>query len=77
MVTIQMSKPAFHEPKGPRLMCAMRILIGEDGRTMTGALTEIKRPTSSEICGQGFNDKTVKVRLGDDFYFVFRDDIQP
>lgn len=57
-------------------MYAMRIRIGDDGKTLTGLVTEIARPSSPQVCGAGFNEKTVKVRLGDDFYFVFREDLQ-
>lgn len=57
-------------------MCAMRILMDEDGKTLTGSLTKIARSSLPEVCGKGFNEKTVKVRLGGDLYFVFREDLQ-
>ncbi|MBV9267210.1 MAG: hypothetical protein JO061_13655 [Acidobacteriaceae bacterium] len=59
-----------------RRCCAMHLVMEKDGTSHMGLLTQITPDASLEICGDGFNDKTVKVRLGDQFYIVFREDLK-
>ena len=47
---------------------ALQIITGEDGAAHTGLLTQIVLTSDFAICGDGFNDKTVKVRLGNQYY---------
>jgi hypothetical protein len=46
------------------------------GRHERGLVTQLPQSADVEICGDGFNDRTVKVRWHDSFYFVFRDDLE-
>ncbi len=70
--------PSCALPK-PRIMqksiCALRIVTDDDGARRLGMLTQIGQEAQLEICGDGFNERTVKVRWQDTLYFVFRQDI--
>lgn len=57
-------------------LCAMQVIEDEDGTPHMGLLTQLSRAGAFEVCGPGFNDRTVKVRVGGNFYFVFREDIE-
>ncbi len=70
-----MTYKASSFPKQARTCCAMQIVEGENGESRMGLLTQISPATPLEVCGPGFNEKTVKVRLGDKYYYVFREDI--
>ncbi len=63
----------------PRIMqksiSALRIFSDDDGAGRLGMLTQIGQDAQLEICGDGFNERTVKVRWEDTLYFVFRQDI--
>jgi hypothetical protein len=52
-------------------------LIGSEGHgsPKLGLLSQLGPGSILEVCGQGFNERTVKVRCNDLFYFVFRQDI--
>ncbi|MBV8707329.1 MAG: hypothetical protein JO185_08695 [Acidobacteriaceae bacterium] len=65
-------QPFRSSPK-PATVMALQIVTGEDGKTHTGRLQEIALTSELAVCGNGFNDKAVKVRLGGSFYFVFRE----
>ena len=41
-----------------------------------GLLTQITLDPGVEVCGPGFNDKTVQVNFGGAMYFVFREDLE-
>lgn len=51
------------------------IHVKEGGGRQLGLFTELPADTSVEVCDTGFSDATVKVRLHDQLYFVFRQDI--
>ena len=42
-----------------------------------GLITQIPAGVRLGVCGDGYNDRTVKVCWEDQFYFVFRADISP
>ena len=46
-----------------------------NGDVRLGAISEIPAGGELEICGPGFNGRTVKARYKDSFYFVFMQDI--
>jgi hypothetical protein len=54
----------------PRKIAAIQ-LTNESG---LGLFTELPEGALIEICSSGFDDKTVKVRCRDEFYFVFQQD---
>jgi hypothetical protein len=49
-------------------------LDGDSGRL--GPITQLPETAQVEICGDGFNDRTVKVRWNNSLYFVFREDLE-
>ena len=53
----------------------MQVAAPINGKQPTGVLKQIFPTPDLQICGEGFNDKTVQVRLGDSIYFVFRQDL--
>ena len=55
---------------------ALQIVTGEDGTAHAGLLMQVALTADFVICGEGFNDKTVKVRLGNQYYVVFREHLR-
>ncbi len=39
-------------------------------------LTQLAPKVMLEVCGDGFNERTLKVRSGSAVYFVFREDLR-
>jgi hypothetical protein len=55
---------------------AIQLIAGHDNGGRLGTITQLPQNARLEICGDGFNERTVKVRCKDSFYFVFRDDVE-
>lgn len=55
---------------------AIQLERKENGCARLGLLLQLPRGASLEICGEGFNERTVKVRTNNQYYFVFRQDIE-
>ena len=55
---------------------AIELVTGQGNRGRLGTITQLPQNARLEICGDGFNERTVKVRCKDSFYFVFRDDVE-
>lgn len=50
--------------------------IGNGGSKPTmGMMLRLPRGLQVELCGAGFSDQTVKIRIKDDFFFVLRRNI--
>lgn len=49
----------------------------ESGRARLGDLKTLPAGTTVEVCGAGYNEKTVKVRCGGEFFFIFQSDLTP
>jgi len=62
---------AFADP-----ISAIQVSTGDDGGERLGLLTQIRPDSGIEVCGPGFNAKTVKVRFHGSLYFVFREDLE-
>jgi hypothetical protein len=45
------------------------------GRARLGPVSQLLPGTCLQVCGEGFNEETVKVRSNDGFYFVFLQDM--
>ena len=56
---------------------AIQLLPQENGLTRLGLLSEIGSGETLEVCGDGFNNRTAKVRVNGSYYFVFLQDITP
>jgi hypothetical protein len=46
-----------------------------DGKARLGTISQLSPGTRLNVCGDGFNEQTVKVRCEGAFYFVFWQDI--
>jgi len=53
----------------------MQVVAPVNGKQPTRVLRQIFPTPDLQVCGEGFNDKTVQVRLGGSVYFVFRQDL--
>jgi hypothetical protein len=60
----------------PRMVSAIQIMPSEEsGSNRLGLLTQLPEGAEIEIGGNGFNDRTLRVRCGNSLYFVFLEDL--
>lgn len=57
-----------------RPVCAIQ-LVPKDDRAKLGPLVSLDVGTEVTLCGEGYNDRTVKVCARDQYYFVFSADL--
>ena len=55
-------------------VAAVRLVERQDGCGKLGPIAQLD-PGLVELCGPGYNERTVKIRLNEECYFVFRDDL--
>jgi hypothetical protein len=55
---------------------AIELVPVENCKARLGTISEIPEGARLEICGCGFNQRTIKARFGEDFYFVFLRDLE-
>lgn len=59
-----------------RPICALHLeRDSETRRVRLGALRTMQSGTVIDVCGPGYNDRTVKVHSQQEYYFVFKDDL--
>ena len=68
-------EPSGEIVKCPTRVSAIRLTMQPGGGMALGALTQIEAGTSLEICGEGYNERTIKVRVAKEFFCVFRQDV--
>lgn len=56
-------------------ICAIRLAYRDNGEQKLGSVTQLPSGTSGYVCGPGFDERTAKVRVNGEFYFVFLQDI--
>jgi hypothetical protein len=56
---------------------AVQLVRKDNGGAKLGSLLQLRRGTLVECCGDGFNDRTIKIRANGEYYFVFLQDIKP
>ncbi|MFL6353913.1 MAG: hypothetical protein ACJ74Z_18975 [Bryobacteraceae bacterium] len=56
-------------------IAALQLVPTGGGGARLGPMSQLEPGTCFYVCGDGFNERTVKVRSKDDCYFVFRQDI--
>jgi hypothetical protein len=56
-------------------IAAIELRPAEDGKPSLSAITQLPRDSELQICGPGFNPRTVKVSSSGQFYFVFLQDL--
>jgi hypothetical protein len=59
-----------------RPISAIQLARDERGKTKLGLLAQLGPGTIVERCGEGFNERTVKVRVKECCYFVFLQDLE-
>lgn len=59
-----------------KIIAAINIRETEDGHMRLGLIAQLPTGAQLEVCGEGFNERTLKVRWEDRFYFVFVQDVQ-
>jgi hypothetical protein len=72
----------FPFPNGKALIlqtdiAAIRVSSDRRGRPCLGLMESLARGSEVQVCGEGFSKGTVKVRSGDQFYFVLRNSVFP
>ena len=60
----------------PNRISAIQLTPTNGGGARLGMITQLPQTAQLEVCGDGFNDRTIKVRWRDSFYFVFRADVE-
>lgn len=55
---------------------AIQLALDEHGHGKLGLLSQLGPGTTVECCGEGYNDRMVKVRVKDQYYFVFSQDLK-
>jgi hypothetical protein len=61
----------------PRNVSAIQVLSAVDGSPQMGTILQLPAGTQVRVCGDGFNDRTVKVTCEGGNYFVFFEDLEP
>jgi hypothetical protein len=54
-----------------RSISAVQLVRKENGAAKLGSLLQLARGTMIECCGDGFNERTVKICANGAYYFVF------
>jgi hypothetical protein len=54
----------------------MQLLPFENGSVPLGPIIKIPTGARLDVCGSGFDGRTVKVRCADAYYFVFLQDLE-
>ncbi|HEX4770738.1 MAG TPA: hypothetical protein VH351_07910 [Bryobacteraceae bacterium] len=57
-----------------RAVCAIQLVQRSNGLRL-GPLTQLRGGTTVELCGEGYNERTVKVRVNGDCFFIFAQDL--
>jgi len=54
---------------------AIELVAGTGGQSRLGPVMQLPNGSMLDVCGDGFNDRTVKIRSNGKYYFVFRSDL--
>jgi hypothetical protein len=80
---MELNRTAFFIPENcggqavtlSRYVSAIQLVRKDDGTVKLGLLAQLSPGTQITICGEGFNDRTVKVHTQGHYYFVFAQDL--
>jgi hypothetical protein len=59
-----------------KVIAAINIEQTENGHTHLGLIGQLPQGAHLEVCGEGFNERTLKVRWEGRHYFVFVQDLE-
>lgn len=57
-------------------IAVIRFVADESGGIHSGGLSELPKGAEVDLCGDGFNERTVTVRWRGEFFFVYRQDLE-
>ncbi len=57
-------------------IAVIRLVSDERGGIHSAGLSELPKGAKVDVCGEGFNERTVTVRWRDEFFFVYRQDLE-
>ena len=58
-----------------RVIPAFELVPEPNGQSKLGTISRLPCRAMLEVCGDGFNNRTIKVRMDATYYFVFRSDL--
>jgi hypothetical protein len=75
-----LSIPDCHSPVESytlsRRIPAVQLVQIEGPKAQLGPLVQLPKGAQLDLCGDGFDERTVKVRCDTSFYFVFLEDLR-
>ena len=75
-----LSIPESVYPRETYTLCkriaAIRLTRVDDRRVKLGEIVQLPPRARLDYCGGGYNERTVKVHYGGEFYFVFLQDLK-
>jgi hypothetical protein len=60
----------------PKQVSAIQVLPADNAPARLGLITQLPSGAVVDVCGDGFNERTAKVRYCDGYFFVFLQDLQ-
>lgn len=60
----------------PRNVSAIQVLASPEGNVRMGTILQLPAGTQVRVCGDGFNERTVKVSSEGGYYFLFSEDLE-
>lgn len=57
-------------------IAAIRLLANSEGNPRYGGIFELPRDAEVDVCGAGFNERTVKLRWRGEFFIAFVQDLE-
>ncbi|MFZ0592779.1 MAG: hypothetical protein WAM39_20130 [Bryobacteraceae bacterium] len=64
---------SYHLSNG---VAVIRLVADENGVIHSGGLSELPKDADVDLCGDGFNERTVTVCWRGEFFFVYRQDLE-
>ncbi len=58
-----------------RNISAIELIAAESGKPRLGPVLQLPNGSLLDVCGDGFNERTIKIRSNGKYYFVFRSDL--
>jgi len=62
--------------KLPKNIAVIRLVGNEERGLHFGGVSELPEGAEVDLCGEGFNERTVKVQWHGEFFFVFLQDLE-
>ena len=57
-------------------IAAIAVGLNAEGKIQIGVISQLPDGACLEVCGEGFNERTIKVRWREQFYYVFLQDVE-